>query len=102
MKFYTMAIGAGLGYIAGNESARRKTIETFKKLQGSPQAKALEEKVSTKANALSSKVTGRIDLPESSNGGLNAPTIGGADSVDTSSQRSYSSSPLTPNHSVIG
>ena len=102
MKIYTMAIGAGLGYIAGNESARRKTIDTFKRLQGSPQAKALEDKVSTKANALTSKVTRRIDLPESNNGAPDAPTIGGADSVDTSAQRSYSSAPLTPDHSVIG
>jgi hypothetical protein len=99
MKFYTIAIGAGLGYIAGNEQARRKTIDAFKQLKGSPQAKAIEDKVSTKASELTSKVTGSIDLPESTNG---APTIGGADSVDTSSKRSYSSAPLTPNHSVIG
>jgi hypothetical protein len=107
MKFYTMAIGAGLGYLAGNERARRKTIDTFKQLKGSPQAKAIEDRVSTKANELTSKVTRRIDVTEPANG---APTIGGADAVDTSSKSShssapkssYSSAPLTPDHSVIG
>lgn len=99
MKFYTMAIGAGLGYIAGNAKARSKTIDTFKQLKGSPQAKALESKVSTKANQLTSKVTRTsIDIPESTNG---APTVGGADAVDTS-MGSYSSAPLKPDHSVIG
>ena len=99
MKFYTIAIGAGLGYLAGNEQARRKTIDAVKQLKGSPQAKAIEDRVSTKANELTSKVTRKIDVTESSNG---APMVGGADAVDTSSKRSYSSAPLTPDHSVIG
>lgn len=102
MKMYTMAIGAGLGYLAGNEQARRKAIDTVKQLKGSPQAKAIESKVSTKANELTSKVTRRIDVSETSNAPANgSPNIGGADSVDTS-KRSYSSAPLTPDHSVIG
>jgi len=98
MKLYTMAIGAGLGYLAGNERARRKTIDAVKQLKGSPQAKAIEDRVSTKANELSSKVTRKIDVSEPANG---TPTVGAADAVDTS-PHSYSSAPLTPNHSVIG
>jgi len=81
MKMYTIAIGAGLGYLAGNEQARRKTIDAFKQLKATPQAKAVEDKVSSKVTELSSKVGGKIDV-------TTPTTVGGADSVDTSARTS--------------
>lgn len=48
MKLYTIAIGAGLGYLAGNESARRKVMDTARRVQQSPQAQAVEQRLTSK------------------------------------------------------
>ena len=75
---YSMAIGAGIGYLAGNPQARRKTAEIFRQLKESPQAKAVEDTLGEKVNTLTAKATGRreIDITDPAYGG------GGADAVD--------------------
>lgn len=80
MKFYAIAIGAGIGYLAGNEQARHKTAEMFKRVKSSPQAKAVEERVSDKVTDLTSKNRNRdvLDVTDPS-------YVGGADAVDTES-----------------
>jgi hypothetical protein len=78
MKLYTIAIGAGLGYLAGNEQARRKTAEVFHQMKSSPTAKAVEDRVSSKVSDLTSKTSKNdadIDVTDPS-------YIGGADAVD--------------------
>ena len=77
MKLYGIAIGAGLGYLAGNESARTKTLDALKRWKASPQAKAVEDKMSSTATQLSSKVTGKGNTQPT-------PLLGGADAADTS------------------
>jgi hypothetical protein len=59
MKMYTMAIGAGIGYLAGNQQARHKTTELFRQLKSSPKTKAVEEKVSEKVNSMIDLSSGR-------------------------------------------
>ena len=46
MKLVTIAIGAGMGYLAGNADARAKTWAALKQAKQSPSAKSLEDKVS--------------------------------------------------------
>lgn len=55
MKLYSVALGAGIGYLAGNQQARHKTAEFVRNLKASPQAKAMEDKVSHKVNAITEK-----------------------------------------------
>ena len=57
MKTMGLAIGAGLGYLAGNEQARRKAWELVKQAKGSPPAKAIESKVSDKVTALTPRTS---------------------------------------------
>ena len=94
MKLYTIAAAIGVGYIAGNEHARRKTLDTFKQVKSTPPAKAVEDKVSAKVTQLSSKVGGKIaeTVPA---------TVGGADSVDTSAHIGSTASER-PDRSIIG
>lgn len=84
MKMYAIAIGAGLGYLAGNEQARRKATELFKQVKASTPAKAVEERVSAKVTDLASKGDRQIDLGDSSYAsGISDPSyVGGADAVD--------------------
>lgn len=55
MKLVTIAIGAGIGYLAGNEDARRKTWAALKQAQESRSAKSLEGKVSGAVSQLSDR-----------------------------------------------
>jgi hypothetical protein len=55
MKLVTIAIGAGLGYLAGNEEARHKTWAALKQAKQSPSAKSLEGKVSGAVSQLSDR-----------------------------------------------
>ena len=86
MKLYTIAIGAGLGYLAGNEQARRKTAEVFHQMKSSPTAKAVEDRVSSKVSDLTSKKDADIDVTDPSyvDGIADPSYIGGADAVDPS------------------
>jgi hypothetical protein len=63
MKLYSVAIGAGIGYLAGNQQARHKAAEFVRNLKSSPQAKAVEDKVSHKVSTLTDKagMKGRSD-----------------------------------------
>jgi hypothetical protein len=57
-----LAIGIGIGYLAGNEQARRKAWELIRQAKASPQAKAIEDKVSDKVTSMTpgnSSTTGR-------------------------------------------
>jgi hypothetical protein len=58
MKLVTIAIGAGLGYLAGNEDARHKTWAALKQAQQSRSAKSLEGKVSGAVSQLSDRRRG--------------------------------------------
>jgi len=84
MKMYAIAIGAGIGYLAGNEQARRKAFDLVKQVKSSTPAKAVEERVSAKVTDLASKGDRRIDLNDSSySSGLSDQSyVGGADAVD--------------------
>lgn len=57
MKLYTMAIGVGIGYLVGNERARHKAADAVRRLKSSPQAKAVESKVSDKVSTLTEGLT---------------------------------------------
>ena len=46
MKLYTLAIGVGIGYLIGNETARHKAADAVRRVKSSPQAQAVEDKVS--------------------------------------------------------
>ena len=78
MKMALIAIGAGIGYLAGNQRARHKTIDMFKQVKSSPQAKAIEERVSDKVTDLTTRGDRELDITDPS-------YIGDADSVDTGS-----------------
>lgn len=84
MKIYSIAIGAGLGYLAGNDQARRKAFELVKQVKASAPAKAVEERVSEKVTDLASKRKGDSDLasPSYSSGIADPSYVGGADNVD--------------------
>ena len=84
MKIYAIAIGAGLGYLAGNEQARRKTFEVFNQVKSSQPAKAVEDRVSSKVTELASKKDREIDISDADfEGGIADPSyVGGADAVD--------------------
>lgn len=92
MKLFTIAIGAGLGYLAGNEQARTKTFDAVKQLTSTPQAKSIEGKVSSKVTDLSSKAAAKakrkVDVTDDT-------IVGAADAVDTSAQRSSQDSKTT-------
>jgi hypothetical protein len=94
MKIYAIAIGAGLGYLAGNAQARRKTAEVFKQVKSSPTAKAVEDRVSSKVTELTSKKDREIDMSDTAfESGISDPSyVGGADSVDPSAFGQPSSS----------
>jgi hypothetical protein len=72
MKIYTLAIGFGLGYVFGNESARRKTMEYFRQMKDSKQAKSLEHRVSEKVTDLTSR--DEMDLSDPSQMGSSMRT----------------------------
>ena len=55
MKLFTIAIGAGMGYLAGNAEARTKTWAALKQAKQSPSAKSLEDKVSGAVSQLSDR-----------------------------------------------
>lgn len=55
MKLATIAIGAGIGYLAGNADARSKTWAALKQAQQSPPAKSLEDKVNGAVSQLSDR-----------------------------------------------
>lgn len=55
MKLFTIAIGAGMGYLAGNPDARAKTWAAVKQAKQSPPAKTLEDKVSGAVSQLSDR-----------------------------------------------
>jgi hypothetical protein len=55
MKLVTIAIGAGMGYLAGNADARAKTWAALKQAKQSPPAKSLEDKVSGAVSQLSDR-----------------------------------------------
>lgn len=55
MKLATIAIGAGMGYLAGNADARAKTWAALKQAKQSPSAKSLEDKVSGAVSQLSDR-----------------------------------------------
>jgi hypothetical protein len=84
MKLYAIAIGAGLGYLAGNEQARRKTAEVFNQVKSSQPAKAVEDRVSSKVTELTTKKSRDIDVSDPAfEGGIADPSyVGGADTVD--------------------
>ena len=84
MKMYAMAIGAGLGYLAGNQQARRKAFDLMKQAKASTPAKAVEERVSAKVTDLKSKGDRQIDLNDSSysSGMSDTSYVAGADAVD--------------------
>jgi hypothetical protein len=57
-----LAIGVGIGYLAGNEQARHKAWELIRQAKASPQAKAIEDKVADKVTSMtpgSSSTTSR-------------------------------------------
>jgi hypothetical protein len=56
MKPYTLAIGFGLGYLAGNETARRKALDLIQQAKESRQGKAVESRVSDTVTDLTSRV----------------------------------------------
>ena len=68
MKLYTLAIGIGIGYLIGNETARHKAADAVRRVKSSPQAQAVEDKVSEKVNTLTDKATSKANasLPEES------------------------------------
>ncbi len=55
MKLFTIAIGAGVGYLAGNAEARTKTWAALKQAQQSRSAKSLEGKVTGAVSQLSDR-----------------------------------------------
>lgn len=55
MKLVTIAIGAGMGYLAGNADARAKTWSALKQAKQSSSAKSLEDKVSGAVSQLSDR-----------------------------------------------
>ena len=68
MKLVTIAIGAGIGYLAGNADARTKTWAALKQAQQSMPAKSIEDKVSGAVSQLSdrrqkSDINVEIDTP---------------------------------------
>lgn len=77
MKMYSVAIGAGIGYLAGNQQARKKTADLLHQLKASPQAKAVEDKLTEKATTLKAKTTGGngIDLSDSRYGSGAIPAV---------------------------
>jgi hypothetical protein len=52
VKTMGLAIGIGIGYLAGNEQARRKAWDLLRQAKASPQAKAIEDKVSDKVTSM--------------------------------------------------
>ena len=86
MKMYLIAIGAGIGYLAGNQRARQKAVDTFKQVKSSPQAKAIEERVSDKVTDLTTRGDRELDITDPS-------YLGDADAVDSGA---YSSSQMSP------
>lgn len=76
MKITLIAIGAGIGYLAGNERARRMAFDKVKQIKSSPRTKALEEKVTDKVTNLTSRADRELDVTDPS-------YVGDADSVDT-------------------
>jgi hypothetical protein len=61
MKISSAAVFA-LGYLAGNESARTKTMDTLKRWNASPQAKAVEDKVSAKVTSTVTQLSSKAGL----------------------------------------
>lgn len=55
MKLFTIAIGAGMGYLAGNADARTKTWAALKQAQQSMPAKSIEDKVSGAVSQISDR-----------------------------------------------
>jgi len=55
MRLFTIAIGAGVGYLAGNENARTKTWAALKQAQQSRSTKSLEGKVTGAVSQLSDR-----------------------------------------------
>lgn len=55
MKLVTIAIGAGMGYLAGNADARAKTWAALKQAQQSMPAKSIEDKVSGAVSQISDR-----------------------------------------------
>ncbi|MCZ3389065.1 MAG: hypothetical protein LH645_08055 [Actinomycetia bacterium] len=45
MKMFTIAIGAGIGYLAGNAEARQKTWAALRNVKESRSAKSIEDRV---------------------------------------------------------
>lgn len=83
MKISTL-MAAGVGYLAGNEKARRMAMDGISKLRTTPPAKAVEDKVSGQVSELSYKMgrtrTDLIDLSEessdNSSAGMSVPAGG--------------------------
>jgi hypothetical protein len=56
MRLPTLLV-AGIGYLAGNEKARRMVMDGVAKLRTTPPARAVEDKVSGQVSELSSKMS---------------------------------------------
>lgn len=72
MKLVTIAIGAGMGYLAGNADARAKTWAAVKQAKQSPSAKSLEDKVSGAVSQLSDR---RKSDPTASTSSTGTPAV---------------------------
>jgi hypothetical protein len=80
MKIYSLAAGFGLGYVFGNETARRKTMEYFRQMKDSKQAKSLEHRVSEKVTDLTSRDDFDLSDPNSMSTSMRTPSSQLADS----------------------
>jgi len=58
-----LAIGVGIGYLAGNEQARHKAWDLLKQAKASPQAKAIEVKVSDKVTSITPGTSSTTNRP---------------------------------------
>lgn len=65
MKTLGLGIGVAIGFLAGNAEARQKTLNAFKSIESSPQAQAVENRVSAKVTQLSSRMTGAPQADDS-------------------------------------
>lgn len=64
MKMSKFAIGAGLGYLAGNEQARQRIVDAVKQLRETPQFQAVEDRLAKKTESLTSSAD-EVDLRDS-------------------------------------
>ena len=93
MRLLWIAAGAGIGYLAGNASARRKTMDAIGKVKSSPQMQAVEQRLGDKVTNIASKGDREIDLSgtSSSYGTSATPDINSTYAAEEADSGTYSS-----------